>query len=270
MSKKQLCVFTVSKNENVFLPAWTKHYSKYLEQNDIYVFDHLSTDNSISKMLDFTPKVSVECVDFDVSRFENYTNLVKAKQSSFLRQYEYVLFAETDEFIFPKKERHSGFDSYLKTYENKTKNGQLRCQGIEIVHDYKSEHDKLDFDEVGTWTKHRNHCRAWYKPFSPSKALYSKPLLSNVELNWRNGFHDINDSKGIPIPNIYIDNELLFVHCHDIDIYECERRHQAKVNNFSNTLLIGAQVSVGSVLKEEFDVKLSKCVLIPPEYKEQF
>ena len=128
----------------------------------------------------------------------------------------------------------------------------------------------MDFSDYGNWLKGRDRCRAWYRPHSPTKMLYSKCLLSHSVLNWRNGFHDINLVNGTPILSIPIDSELLLVHCHDIDITECERRHKIRTDNPNSTLQACAQISSGDTLKKELDVKLSKCIEIPQVYKSQF
>ena len=41
-------VFTMVYNEPVFLPIWLRYYSRFFAPDDIYVFDHQSTDGSTS------------------------------------------------------------------------------------------------------------------------------------------------------------------------------------------------------------------------------
>ena len=270
--KKQIAVFTLSKNEIDFLPAWTRHHSKLVDQSDIYILDHVSSDESVTKTLDSFPNVNVESVDFDTTDREfrgSWLSLVSNKQKQLLEQYEYVLFAETDEFVFPDKYVHAGWDSYLKTFKSKAKDGlYLRCKCIEVEHDYTRGEPSLDFNDSGNWLKNRNRCLAWWPEYR-NRYGWSKPVLHCSPVDWVSGFHDIADIDGNIINGIVHDDELLAVHCHDIDINQAERRHIHRVKN-SATLLVRLRNEVGGALRNELNVKLTRCVPIPQNFKNQF
>lgn len=102
---------------------------------------------------------------------------------------------------------------------------------------------------------------------------YTTLRCSNVQLNWRRGFHDlaVSDSlnvermKGVPI-----DSDLLMIHCHHLDFNECERRHNIRLDSNNNALTEAAQLTVGDALKQDFDVLLKASVEIPQEYRDVF
>ena len=47
---KDCAVFTIVKNEKLFLPIWIKHYKKFFDNYDIYILDHESNDDSTKNL----------------------------------------------------------------------------------------------------------------------------------------------------------------------------------------------------------------------------
>jgi hypothetical protein len=47
---KDCAVFTIVKNEKLFLPIWIKHYKKFFDDSDIYILDHESNDDSTKNL----------------------------------------------------------------------------------------------------------------------------------------------------------------------------------------------------------------------------
>jgi len=96
---KPLAVFTMVRNEAVFLPLWLRHYNR--TGADLHVLDHESNDGSVNP--DKTP------IPFSVRRVVHPTTddagwmltLVQDTQRELLREYRRVIYAEVDEILVP-------------------------------------------------------------------------------------------------------------------------------------------------------------------------
>ena len=45
-NNQKCALLTIVKNEKTFLPIWLRHYKNYFNDEDIYVLNHESNDNS--------------------------------------------------------------------------------------------------------------------------------------------------------------------------------------------------------------------------------
>ena len=96
MIKKKCAVFTTVKNESIFLPIWLRHYQQYFDNQDIYVLDHHSTDGSTLNL-----PVNVKTVANDyVNDHEWLVKIAQDFQKELLKEYECVVFAESDEILY--------------------------------------------------------------------------------------------------------------------------------------------------------------------------
>lgn len=97
--KKLAAIFTIVKNENYFLKKWIRHYSKYIDCQDLYAIDHYSKDNSTMN-LDINilkPLISGGELAYDHDWMKD---CVEATYRYLLHQYECVMFTDVDEIIF--------------------------------------------------------------------------------------------------------------------------------------------------------------------------
>lgn len=198
--KKKCAIFVMVKNEDVFLPIWLKYYTRYIDGNDIYVFDHQSIDGSVQKCLkNFT--FNVIQLDYPFS-FDHiwFKFVAETVQKILFDHYEYVIFTDVDEIILPDLNKYSGLDDYIQKLDK----NYVRCIGYELIH-----------------LPHKE------KPFNPSKSVlsqrrfvyrtdwYNKTLISNQSLNWDIGFHFVQN------PELYFDNDLMLIHIHKLDFDLC-------------------------------------------------
>ena len=203
---KKCAVFTICKNENIFLPIWLKHYSNYFDICDIYVLDHESTDGSTDNLP--CNKIVVSCPSF----FDHAWLLktVQDYQKKLFKKYEWVLFTEADELVFPDPGKYATFEAFIRSY-NRIHHG---CSGYEVVHQINSE---PDIDLTKPLLRQRSK---WFK-----YCLENKPLLSSVPLVWSVGFHG-STSK------VDETGDLFLIHLHRLDFkIALERNMQRK--NFS-------------------------------------
>jgi hypothetical protein len=191
---RKAAVFTVVNNERVFLPIWLKYYSKYFNKEDIFVLNHQSNELdafNISKGINVIP---VKNSFYD---YLWHTEVTKSFQTFLLKSYDYVLYTDVDEIIFPNPELSK---LSLRDYINFTNHSIIGSQGYELVHDRKSEPAlNLDAEILRQ--------RKWLQ----ISKIYSKTLLSNQPLDWMTGFHDINNNNKIII------KDLILIHLHRMD-----------------------------------------------------
>ena len=199
--KKESCVFTIVKNEKFFLPIWLKYYKNHFENQDIYILNHQSDDDSLKD-------IDVNIIDIENDFFQDNNwllNITQFYQKKFLENYENVLFTNIDEIIVPNK----NYCSDLKTYIKKNKNNCVRCIGREFIH-FKN-HENNNFDQNKKITDQRIY-------YYENNNVYSKTLLSKIPLNWTYGWHNVKN-------NIEIDESLILFHLHRIDFLNCQQRH---------------------------------------------
>jgi hypothetical protein len=199
-AKKKCAIFVMVKNENVFLPIWLKYYSRYIDGNDIYVFDHLTTDGSVQKCLkNFT--FNVIRLDYPFSFDHIWFKFVSVTvQKKLFDHYEYVIFTDIDEIILPDINKYSGLDDYIQKLDK----NYVRCIGYELIHLPDKE---TPYNAAKSVLSQRR--------FMYQTGWYNKTLISNQPLNWDIGFHEVLDLES------NYDNDLLLIHLHKLDFDLC-------------------------------------------------
>lgn len=164
--KKPFAIFTICKNEPLFLPIWFNYYRQFVPLDDMYVLDHQSDDGSTTN-LECNRIVVENELAFDHAWV---TNTVKDMQRRLLDHYEVVLFTEIDEIVFAKE----GLDKYAREY----KHNAIKCQGYDLIH-MPVETPLMLGRPILEQRKY------WY--FSPT--FQCKPYLAKVPLDWSYGYH---------------------------------------------------------------------------------
>lgn len=189
--KKKAAVFTLVKNESVFLPLWLRYYKRYFKNEDIYVLDHQSNDGSTEGL-----DVNVELVNndtvFDVDWLRNIATDMKSR---LLRDYEVVIYAEADEFV-AAPHLAGGLREYIERFDRDA----VACNGYNILH-FPDKEAPIDLsrpilEQRSHWAFHQ---------------LTSKPLLSRIPLVYGIGCHTSDPQPQID-PNLYL------IHLHHVDI----------------------------------------------------
>jgi hypothetical protein len=210
-TKKERAIFVMVQNESVFLPIWLKYYSRYFSGDDIYVFNHRTTDGS----LDACKKIfSFNVIDLDYPySFDHkwFQFVINNTQRKLLEFYEHVVFTDIDEIILPDSEKYSGLDDYI----DKLKTKYVRCKGYDLIHMKEKE---PAFDSTKSVLVQRNY---WYPTH-----WYDKTLISSIPLSWRKGNHQITKIRSNR------DNNLLLIHLHKLDFDMCWNKNleKAKLN----------------------------------------
>jgi len=128
MQKSKSAIFTVQHDEDFFLPLWLKYYLKNFEPEDIYIVAHNCTEITEGILQDAISKgVNVENVRTEEIFNHDWLNsVVHAKQRQLLGKYEYVVFADCDEFIVPET-------GTLKNFISSAQAPVYRCVGYSPI-----------------------------------------------------------------------------------------------------------------------------------------
>ena len=200
---KSRVVFTMVRDEKVLLPVWEKYYRRFFK--NVHIINHNTKDSDGKVYLDYRVKV------------------ISEYQKKLLQRFDWVVFVDVDEFLVPDPDKYSGLDDFI----NKAWGSYIYCTGREIL----QEEEEKPID----WNKPILAQRTYWWPHI---ACY-KPAISQVELDYANGFHyakrDLKDanSKGrhfkehiqnIANPDIYL------IHIKQIDRDLVRTRARPKAN----------------------------------------
>lgn len=203
--KRRAAVFTVSRDEPVFLPIWLNYQLKNYDAEDIYVLDHDSSP---------TPTLPAGVVRIPIHHScygdHNWQGTMTQRFQHFLLDsYDCVLYSDVDEIVFPCPLKYPGG---LRQYINEMARPVVRCQGFELVHNPATatgpKEPALDTREL--ILKQR-----WYMRQS---GVYSKTLLSKMMLHWAPGLHG---TTNVVAP---IDPFLILMHLRRMDYEMCWQR----------------------------------------------
>ncbi len=178
---KPFAVFTVVRNENVFLRVWCNYYCNLSSDVDVFVLDDSSTDGSVEDMRRRHPGVRVRPIPpggrYDLGRLRK---AVEAFQRHLLRSYEVVVYTDVDEFLL-----RLGADDLMSFLERFRSGPEITAQATGW-HCVQQESDPpLELVEGQSVLKH--HHSLW------RVKAYDKTLVSKVPLSWTNGFHTLSD-----------------------------------------------------------------------------
>lgn len=212
---KNTAVFTIVRNEDVFLNLWCKYYTKF--NFDVYVIDNSSNDGSVEKAKIKFPNINIAVAPNKLS-FDHLflKNTVSAMQEWLLQQYKVVIFAEADEFLIPCN--NVKLDEYVNEFLNSNNDWAKTAWGVNIVHDFENE-KPIMFENCLSILENRNLAYT-YTGRKGKPPSYDKTLICKKPAKWSIGFHRADDSPPV-------DNNLALLHLQqvDIDLY-CNRRAQ--------------------------------------------
>lgn len=201
-------VFTIVKNETIWMCYWIQHYLKHFNPQDIYVLDNSSDGESkellskLQKDLQFNVYEIHHEYAFDHKWLRDQVCLF---QKHLLEKYKYVLFAECDEII--------DADVGLGKFIEHCKEPVCRCSVYHCVQTMNE--DPID------WKQPLMKQRSLVIHEGSAKRLRckSKALLASVPIRWGCGFHE-SDPEGILMDGFYM------AHLHYIDYGYAKHRHE--------------------------------------------
>jgi hypothetical protein len=248
---REIAVFTIVQDEPEFIHPWVNHYKNHVaDAGDIYVLVHPPTGQ------DGTPMRSEEMLPWQraealltkhhgvrvlpvhhASAFDHQwlTETVHRFQYFLLQSYDWVLFAEADEFVLPTP----GVSSTRKTLLNYVRELSphpplaVRAMGFEVVQqDGEPSVHPGSYNtgvNVGLTAGELIHSRQWWRP----STQYSKTLLARLPMRWGLGFHGVEGCIGI-IATGQPSDDLKLVHLHKVDFeLALSRRQRIRARKWS-------------------------------------
>jgi uncharacterized protein YxjI len=246
--KRKCAVFTMARNERVFLPIWLNYYSKFFPQEDIFVLDHLTDDGSTENL-----KCNVLRLDYELAYDEEWrVTTFQNKVKELLSSYECVICTDTDELLFsPNLPLDKLIDEFLLTDQF-----FLTCTGYEIM---QNEQLETAFNVNGGLLKQRSF---WFRNGGMDKSLITK-----IPLYWELGFHNVFAPTNVK--NYAYD--LICLHLHRFDWQLMLERHlehfswkQKERHGISWHYLLNQEADIRAV----FESPINHLVAIPENIKE--
>ncbi len=197
---RKSAIFTMVRDEQVFLPIWLRYYSRFFAPGDIYVFNHRSTDGSVEAA---QREWRFRRIDVDhpvYNDFPWYTAFIQERQRKLLARYHVVLFAEPDEILW----HADGLGRYIRRFRGDA----VRANGHQICHD-RVEEPPLELSRT---------ILSQRKYFVPDPT-YCKQLLTRVPLTYIFGFHEATECREI-------DPDLYLFHLHSMDYEMALQKHE--------------------------------------------
>jgi hypothetical protein len=198
---RRRALITIVHNEPIFFPIWLGYYSRFFAADDIYVFDHETSDGSTDGAGFVRIPVSHDSVDHTWM-----VHTIQELQHELLQRYEMVLVTDVDELVVPHP-RAGTLSDYLDRFNE----DWVNCLGYELLHMRDSEPplalDRPILDQRGHWFYNDG---------------YDKAALATVPMSWRPGFHGREDF------HFNLDPDLRLVHLHRMDYEICLARHRTR------------------------------------------
>lgn len=217
---------TIVHNEKDLFPIWIRYYLRHFKPEDIFVYDHLTSDST----LDVLPLgVHLEKMEGNKYlmpvRFRSI--FIGKKQDFLLRQgYKCVVFADTDEIIAANPEKYKGgLQDFFRAFVADELKLYYRVEALEIAHMGYGNGSKSTQEPPIDWSKNLMAQRHFYVPDN----YYNKPLLVKVPAAYKPGFHKFYDIHRDRKVSVDIENFVMF-HLRSIDYDFCLKREEVKYN----------------------------------------
>lgn len=199
--KRNFCVYTVVRDDP-FLSLWCDYYGKAFGDDNLYVLDNSTTDNTVQRAKLVHPLINVVSVPSnDVANFQRHTNTIKLFQKVFFRGYRVVVHTDADEFLIPDTGDLKVYCDQFLASDDK----YVRATGWNVVHQIDSEPAlTVPLRDV---LNNRN--------FAVRRPDYDKTQISKVVLDWVLGQHNFSENNKMAT-NV-ADPTLSLVHLRNVD-----------------------------------------------------
>jgi hypothetical protein len=233
MSKKDICIFTLAKNESYFLPKWIKYYNKFFDKNDMYVLDDNSTDGSTTNIDVNVIKVTS---DLKIASGSKMTDIVVHYFAKLLESYRYVFYVDIDEFVVPTPSPNL-MDHLIKHMINNR--NCFIATGYELMYSKEKDGDAA-FDINKNILEQRSYAFPSYE--------YSKPVCANYSLHLNSGQHAAANEQRYS-NTLRSDPELILIHTKRFDPHYTLQRHINVLKNYESTTHAPSQL----ILNKDYD-----------------
>lgn len=232
--RRTLAVFTLVRDEEIFLPLWISHYRKQVPISDIFVIDNDTCDGSTDNL----PVRVLPASNGGVLDHSFHVTTVMDMQHRLLEQYQYVLFTDCDELLCVNPHRYRSLADYV--LEKQPLVARVRChEPVQAVGEAPVD-----------WSLPILAQRTRWMIDVVNGMSMNKPLLASVPVRWCAGFHHLlGQEEQAPDP------DLMLIHLHRVDYEYTRTRHLKRLQyNWSEESLakgLGWHNRIGG--GEEFD-----------------
>jgi len=213
----KIACFTIVRNEQIRLPIWYKYYSQFFSDEHIYIIDNGSEQPLKIGSTNFST------LSFHGMDHERINKHVKEFQKELLKKYDWVIFAEVDEFLVVDPD-HGNLLSFMEEYDKKPEVMIHKARGYNVIHS-KTEEPPLDLSKPVLGQR-----KYWRQTSS-----YDKPLISRISIDWDLGFHGFVE-EDISLELETYDPRLYLIHLHywDYDLTKARNRDFIKGGRSKN------------------------------------
>jgi hypothetical protein len=247
--------FTMVRNEPLFLPLWLNYYTKVFGQENCYVIDNETTDESIVQArIDF-PNVHFEERKTPNSTYGDWLwalSTVTDFQHQLLKSHQIVIYNDVDEFLLVRPGgKYKDLNDACEQLSADPNRPFIMADGHHIIHQ-PSEPGIVRVPGESA-LKDRQLCMKLNN--------YCKTLVCKVPMHWSAGFHKCM-WNGRGSNRDHRDLDLVLMHLWLLDNDEFMRRHKGKERRVPNSEFLSA-----------YDYGMTKAqngpqVIIPEEWRQ--
>lgn len=233
MSKRLCAVIASVKNEETFMPFWAKHYSRFFEPQDMFIYDKLSEDRTRelapagANIIDVHPGEIPVIPPWPLPDNSTHVRNVIAQLTE---KYECVLFAESpDDVLTPGPHWNGDLRAYLEDFvQGPDRYRFLTCYNIM----HRSGEPLYDPAKGNLIAQRSTMIRC---------PQYDNSFLWKERPWWGTGWHNlgptVNGGKRLNGmgPTQGVDKQLYNLHIHYADFGLTNQRHQHRLRTYNST-----------------------------------
>lgn len=209
-NRKPWAIFVLVREEYFFLPKWYQYYSRYLNDQDIYIIHHVpDPNNNLDTCTDFLKdKCNIIEENHDTVDGDWILKIIKKYQTLLLKEYQAVIYTDVDEIIFIDTTIQQSFNNLAELMMQFIKSDLkfLTTKTFSLMHQPNIEQDFIDQKNI---MDQRSY---WYRDH-----YYDKVLISKIVNNHARGMH-------LPY-NHQVSLGVLMLHLHQYDFDAYINRH---------------------------------------------
>jgi len=219
--RKPWCIFVIVREEYFFLPIWYRYYSRFLDDQDIYIVHHVpDPENNKDTSTDFLKgKCQIFQETHDTVDADWLIAINKKYQAMLLQKYQAVIHTDVDEIIFVDTSNQSEIKDLgeIMTKFLASDQESMITKTFTLMHQPNIE-PKINPERNILAQRH-----FWYRD-----RWYDKSLITKKVQNSNNGHHIYGKYETAP--------GLLMLHLHqyDFDAYVERHIYWAKNYKFAN------------------------------------
>jgi len=136
---KKASIFTLQHDEDFFLPIWIKYYRQHFNPEDMYILAHNPTELS-EKILKESESIGINVerlYTYEIFDHDWLNDTVHSTRIKLLKDYEYVIYTDCDEIIFP-------VGKSLKEFMDEAHEDAYRCFGFNVIENNIARENRMD------------------------------------------------------------------------------------------------------------------------------